>query len=83
MDVLITVETEARFQDIMFQNLHFPEQDDRLYSISKPNEESFLWLWDSQKEGSVGFPDWLGNTSGQNVFWVSGRPCFIFGTMGR
>ena len=72
VDALLTAENEARFQDKIFRNLHFAEQDDRLYSISKPNEESFQWLWDSQRQGKGSFPDWLGDTAGQNVFWLTG-----------
>lgn len=72
VDTLIIAETEARFRDQLFGILHFPEQDDRLHSISKPNEESFQWIWDPHQQGKASFPDWLGDTTGQNVFWMTG-----------
>lgn len=70
---LILAENEAQFYDDIFANLHFPEQDDRLYSIGAPVKGSFRWMFDArhQKEGS--FLDWLGNTSGQNLFWITGE----------
>ncbi|KAF1973951.1 hypothetical protein BU23DRAFT_505699 [Bimuria novae-zelandiae CBS 107.79] len=74
VDVLVVTEKEARFRDKIFNNLHFAEQDDRLYSISKPNEESFQWIWNSQQQGRTSFPEWLGDTTGRNVFWLTGKP---------
>jgi hypothetical protein len=75
VDNLVLADTEARFRDLIFANLHFPEQDDRLYSISKPSEDSFQWIWNSQQQGKGSFPVWLGDTSGQNVFWLTGTRC--------
>lgn len=72
VDKLVLADTEARFRDLIFANLHFPEQDDRLYSISKPSEESFQWIWNSRQQGKASFPVWLGDNSGQNVFWLTG-----------
>lgn len=72
VDSLVLAETEARFRVLTFANLHFKEQDDRLHSISKPNEESFQWIWNSRQQGKGSFPMWLGDTSGQNVFWMTG-----------
>ncbi|KAJ4344731.1 uncharacterized protein N0V89_012475 [Didymosphaeria variabile] len=72
VDNLVLAEIEARFRDLTFANLHFPEQDDRLHSISKPNEDSFQWIWNSRQQGKGSFPVWLGDTSGQNVFWLTG-----------
>lgn len=72
VDKLVLADTEARFRDLIFANLHFPEQDDRLYSISKPSDESFEWIWNSRQQGKGSFPVWLGDTDGQNVFWLTG-----------
>jgi hypothetical protein len=72
VDNLILADTEARFRELIFASLHFPEQDDRLYSISKPSEDSFEWIWNSRQQGRGSFPVWLGDTSGQNVFWLTG-----------
>ncbi|KAF2440909.1 hypothetical protein P171DRAFT_434643 [Karstenula rhodostoma CBS 690.94] len=74
VDNLVLADTEARFRDLIFANLHFPEQDDRLHSISKPNDESFQWIWNSQQQGKGSFPVWLGDSNGQNVFWLTGKP---------
>ena len=72
VDALILAENEAQFRTEIFANLHFAEQDDRFYSISKPNEESFKWVFDPQSPQEGSFRDWLGDTSGRNVFWMSG-----------
>ena len=72
VDSLVLADTEARFRELTFANLHFKEQDDRLHSISKPNDESFQWIWNSRQQGKGSFPMWLGDTSGQNVFWMTG-----------
>ncbi|KAL5428442.1 hypothetical protein PMIN05_011060 [Paraphaeosphaeria minitans] len=74
VDNLVLADTEVRFRGLIFAGLHFPEQDDRLYSISKPSEESFQWIWNSRQQGKGSFPVWLGDTSGQNVFWLTGKP---------
>ena len=72
VDALVIADEEARFQSKIFDKLHFKEQDDRIYSISKPDEGSFQWIWQPQQTGITSFPDWLGDTSGQNVFWLTG-----------
>lgn len=68
---LILIENESYFRERTFASLHFAEQDDRLHSISKPNEDSFKWIF-NPKQQAGGFVDWLGETNGQNVFWMTG-----------
>ncbi|KAJ4301200.1 hypothetical protein N0V90_003291 [Kalmusia sp. IMI 367209] len=74
VDAFILVEYEAQFRTEIFANLHFAEQDHRFYSISKPTEESFKWIFDPKRQQEGSFLEWLGDTSGRNVFWMSGRP---------
>jgi len=71
-DKLVVAEDEAHFRDQVFKYLHFPEQDDRLHSISKPDENSFDWIFDERRQKEGSFIEWLGGTSGQNVFWMTG-----------
>jgi hypothetical protein len=73
VDALILAENKAHFCREVFAHLHFEEQDDRLQSISAPHEGSFDWIFEPRRQKEGGLLRWLGDTSGQNLFWVTGK----------
>ncbi|KAF2794964.1 hypothetical protein K505DRAFT_407227 [Melanomma pulvis-pyrius CBS 109.77] len=80
VDALITVENEAHFCHEVFAKLHFAVMDDRANSIPVAHEGTFEWMFESppsyesgQQQASA-FLDWLGDKSGQNLFWITGKP---------
>lgn len=73
VDSLILANNEVRFCNEIFANLHFAEQDDRLYSISTPLERSCRWIFDPKRQREGSFLEWLGSTNGQNLYWITGE----------
>jgi nucleoside-triphosphatase THEP1 len=72
---LIVLENEAHFRDSIFRLLWFEQLDDRLHSIERPMDGTMNWVFGDermQEEGAL--LDWLGSTSGQNLFWITGKP---------
>ncbi|KAF2683464.1 hypothetical protein K458DRAFT_46854 [Lentithecium fluviatile CBS 122367] len=74
VDALVLAENKAHFCREVFAHLHFVEQDDRLQSISTPHEGSFDWVLDPRHEKQASLLKWLGDTSGKNLFWMTGKP---------
>jgi hypothetical protein len=74
VDKLIQTANEAHFCDEMFSRLCFEELDHRLNSIPAPHPGSFEWMFDDAQRDRGGLLDWLGNTQGDNFFWVTGKP---------
>jgi hypothetical protein len=76
VDKLILAENEAVFCKDMFARLHFSALDDRLQSIPAAHEGTFEWLLETTDDGAKKqsqFMEWLGSTSGQNLFWITGE----------
>ncbi|KAF2191676.1 hypothetical protein K469DRAFT_718697, partial [Zopfia rhizophila CBS 207.26] len=76
---LIQAELEARFCKDIFAGLHFSVIEDRLQSIPAVHEGTFEWIFDSpdgdaERQQEINFTEWLGNTRGENLFWVTGKP---------
>jgi hypothetical protein len=67
-------ENKAHFCREIFAHLHFAEQDDRLHSISTPHEGSYDWVFEKRGQKESSLLRWLGDTSGRNVFWMTGKP---------
>ena len=74
VDKLIQSANEAHFCDEMFSRLCFEELDHRLNSIPAPHPGSFEWMFDDAQRDQGGLLEWLGNTRGDNLFWVTGKP---------
>lgn len=83
VDKLIQAENEAVFCKDVFAKLYFTVLDDRVQSIPTAHEGTFEWIFnsssgESEKSQESNLMEWLGNTSGQNLFWITGktlRPC--------
>jgi hypothetical protein len=74
VDKLIQSANEAHFCDEMFSRLCFEELDHRINSIPAPHPGSFEWMFDDAQRDQGGLLEWLGNTRGDNFFWVTGKP---------
>jgi len=75
VDALIVAENEAYFGEQVFKLLHFDEIDERLHAVASPAEGSMLWLFnDERMQDEGGFLDFLSNTRGEHLFWLTGRP---------
>ncbi|KAF2832021.1 hypothetical protein CC86DRAFT_340195 [Ophiobolus disseminans] len=75
VDKLVVAENEAVFYDETFKLLWFEKADERMHSIEPPMEGSMKWVFDDERMGDDGgLLEWLGNTGGQNLFWVTGKP---------
>ncbi|KAF2876481.1 hypothetical protein BDV95DRAFT_590592 [Massariosphaeria phaeospora] len=79
VDLLVQVENQAHFYSQMFAKLYFPHMDDRLHTLSAAHEGTFDWIFDSNNDESktihcINLLDWLSDSSGQNLFWITGKP---------
>jgi hypothetical protein len=75
VDKLITAENEAHFCEETFKLLWFDESDERLHSIATPMAGSMNWVFSDERMQDEGaLLDWLGNTRGEHLFWLTGRP---------
>ncbi|KAF2644266.1 hypothetical protein P280DRAFT_228488 [Massarina eburnea CBS 473.64] len=74
LDTLVVAENEAHFRNEIFGNLHFTEQDDRLHSITPPQEGTCDWIFEPRLQKGTKLLEWLGETTGQNLFWLTGKP---------
>lgn len=74
VDKLVAAENEAHFCAEIFGKLRFEELDDRLCSASDPLEGTFEWVFGEQQEEEGGLLEWFGNTRGDNLFWITGKP---------
>jgi hypothetical protein len=75
VDQLVAVENEAHFYEEIFKELYFEEVDERLHGVGPPMEGSMKWVFgDERMNDEGGLLDWLGNTRGENLFWVTGKP---------
>jgi hypothetical protein len=75
VDGLITAENEARFCEEVFRCLHFDEANERLYAVESPMDGSMRWVFaDERMSDAGGLLEWFGNTNGDNLFWVTGKP---------
>ncbi|KAF2134245.1 hypothetical protein P153DRAFT_363224 [Dothidotthia symphoricarpi CBS 119687] len=74
VDKLIVAENEAHFCAQIFERLGFKELDDRLCSIPTPLEGTFEWVFGERQEEMGGLLEWFGNTRGENLFWITGKP---------
>ncbi|KAJ4317890.1 hypothetical protein N0V94_004720 [Neodidymelliopsis sp. IMI 364377] len=74
VDKLIEAASEAHFCDEMFARLVFDELNDRLHSVATPHEGTLEWTFDDQQTDEGGVLEWLSNTRGENLFWITGRP---------
>jgi hypothetical protein len=75
VDKLIIAENEAHFCEETFKLLWFDESDERLHSIATPMSGSMNWVFSDERMQDEGaLLDWLGNTRGEHLFWLTGRP---------
>lgn len=75
VDLLIQAEKDAVFCNDIFEKLKFPAMDDRFQSIAPATEGTFGWFLEEAKSNNVSgtnFMEWLGNTNGENLFWITG-----------
>ncbi|KAF1920048.1 hypothetical protein BDU57DRAFT_583573 [Ampelomyces quisqualis] len=75
VDTLITVENEAHFCDEVFSLLRFEEAAERLHSVEANMDGSMNWVFGDDRMGDEGgLLEWFGNTRGDNLFWITGKP---------
>lgn len=74
VDELISAAIEAHFCDQIFERLIFEGMNDRLHSTTTPFEGTLEWVFDDHQTNEGGVLEWLGNTRGDNLFWITGRP---------
>jgi hypothetical protein len=75
VDTLVKEEKEAHFCEAVFRTLRFEEADERIHSIEPPMDGSMKWVFNDERMGDEGgLLDWLGNTRGENLFWITGKP---------
>ncbi|KAH7138816.1 hypothetical protein B0J11DRAFT_25033 [Dendryphion nanum] len=76
VDLLIQAEKDAVFCDDIFQSLRFTAMDDRFQSIPSALDGTFNWFLEEPKLNASGtnFMEWLSNTNGKNLFWITGKP---------
>lgn len=75
VDELVTLENDAFFCEETFGKLHFEEANEWLYAVETPMEGSMRWVFEDERMNDEGgLLDWLGNTRGNNLFWISGKP---------
>jgi hypothetical protein len=75
VDGLITAENEAHFCEEVFRCLHFDEANERFYAVEPPMDGSMKWVFaDERMSDAGGLLEWFGNTNGDNLFWVTGKP---------
>jgi hypothetical protein len=75
VDGLITAENEAHFCEEVFRCLHFEEANERFYAVEEPMDGSMKWVFaDERMSDAGGLLEWFGNTNGDNLFWVTGKP---------
>lgn len=82
VDKLIQAENEALFCQDVFEMLHFSALDDRLQSIAPAQEGTLEWIYENGPSAELwgdnpqqsSLTDWLGSTSGHNLFWITGKP---------
>ena len=76
VDLLIQAEKDAVFCNDVFEMPKFPGMDDRLQSIPAAMDGTFGWFLEeagsSNGVSGTNFMEWLGNTSGENLFWITG-----------
>ncbi|KAF2707106.1 hypothetical protein K504DRAFT_410991 [Pleomassaria siparia CBS 279.74] len=79
VDALIVGENEAHFCQEAFAKLQFVTMEDRAHSIPAAHAASFEWMFESSpspggNQQASAFLEWLGDKSGQNLFWITGKP---------
>jgi hypothetical protein len=75
VDELVVAENEAYFCDQVFKLLHFDAINERLHAIVSPMDGSMQWLFnDARMQDENNFLDFLSNTRGEHLFWLTGRP---------
>jgi hypothetical protein len=75
VDQLVTVEKEDHFCESIFKCLRFEEADERMHSIDAPMDGSMKWIFnDERMSDEGGLLEWFGNTRGENLFWIQGKP---------
>jgi hypothetical protein len=75
----VDMDVEDRFCEMMLARLFFTDMPERYEAIPKAHKDTFKWIfteapttpkpdmWDS-------FPSWLSGTSGENLYWITGKP---------
>ncbi|KAF2016210.1 hypothetical protein BU24DRAFT_422561 [Aaosphaeria arxii CBS 175.79] len=74
VDKLSQAEREAVFCADVFDAIQFPAMNDRLQSIEPAYPGTLEWSIKDYGDGEDRFLSWLGEKSGQNLFWVTGQP---------
>jgi hypothetical protein len=78
---VVEADIEKRFCKMILARLHFSDMPQRHEAIAEAHSNTFQWVlkdhdvdpqpgsadWDS-------FTDWLSNTTGDNLYWISGKP---------
>lgn len=74
-------DVEKRFCDMILARLHFSEMPRRHEMIAEAHIDTFQWVLNDQceKPGPEpakwdSFTEWLSNTTGENVYWIAGKP---------
>ena len=79
LSTVVHSDMETRFFESIMARLYFPEISSRYENIPTAHDETFHWMFENNTQqinpdGWDMFTDWLSDTQGENLFWVSGKP---------
>ncbi|KAF1837270.1 hypothetical protein BDW02DRAFT_175185 [Decorospora gaudefroyi] len=76
---VVSQDIEARFASLILSRLWFTELPDRYGTIPEAHQDTFHWMFEDDHQQLNAsdwdsFTEWLSDTDGSNLFWISGKP---------